>query len=203
MVQAPKTVMGGASLSSKVWPPFMKTVQPIQSQPPAWHWKWKQSVSHPCPLLDCLKRWQSDHTCHHPHRFSELATESEKQNGKPRLECRHPPSNTPVGMLLWTCWSEGKWLSRQTGWQSNSHKWLASQKFQSAGELETLPVGTKPRTSHHWLPWGERHGKRKCLTIFHETEGMRESHCQSDEHWNYFKGNIGETPETVWAFLSM
>ena len=83
MAQSPKTVMGGASLSSKVWPPFMKTVQPIQSQPPAWHWRWKRSVSHPCPLLDCRKRWQSDHTSHHPHRFNELATESEKQNGSP------------------------------------------------------------------------------------------------------------------------
>ena len=32
--------------------------------------------SRPCPPLDCLKRWQSDHMCRHPHRFSELATES-------------------------------------------------------------------------------------------------------------------------------
>ena len=32
--------------------------------------------SHPCPPLDCLKRWQSEHTCHFPHRFNELATEN-------------------------------------------------------------------------------------------------------------------------------
>ena len=35
--------------------------------------------------------------------------------GKPRLECvngQQPPSETPLGVLLWTCWSEGKWLSR-------------------------------------------------------------------------------------------
>ena len=37
----------------------------------------------------------------------------------------------------------------------------------------------------------ERHGQRKCSTIF--LERMREGHCQSDEHWNRFKGNIGET----------
>ena len=58
---------------------------------------------------------QSDHTCHHPHRFNELATKSEKWNGKPRLECvdgRHPPSKTPVGVLPWTCRSEGKRPSR-------------------------------------------------------------------------------------------
>ena len=54
--------------------------------------------SHLCPPLDCLKRWQSDHTCHRPHRFNELATKSEKWNGKPRLACvdgLHPPS------ILW------------------------------------------------------------------------------------------------------
>ena len=39
--------------------------------------------SHPCPLLDFFKRWLSDHTGHHPHGFSELATKSEEWNGKP------------------------------------------------------------------------------------------------------------------------
>ena len=39
--------------------------------------------SHPCPQLDCLKGWQSDHTCHHPHRFNALVTEREKWYGKP------------------------------------------------------------------------------------------------------------------------
>ena len=43
MAQSPKTSQGGASLSSKVRPPSMKTVQPILSQPPAWQWRWKQS----------------------------------------------------------------------------------------------------------------------------------------------------------------
>ena len=32
-------------------------------------------------------------------------------------------------------------------------------------------------------------------------ERAREGHCQSDEHWNCFKGNVGETAER-WAFLS-
>ena len=32
--------------------------------------------SHSCPPLDCLKRLQSDYTCHHPHRFNALATKS-------------------------------------------------------------------------------------------------------------------------------
>ena len=31
--------------------------------------------------------------------------------------------------------------------------------------------------------------------IFLETERMREGHRQSDEHWNCFKGDVGETSE--------
>ena len=99
--------------------------------------------SYPCPPLDCLKRWQSDHTCCHPHRFNELATTSEKWNRKPRLECingQHPPSKTPVGVLPRTCLSQGKWLSRQTGRQSDHHKW-PSQKMWSVEELETQSQG--------------------------------------------------------------
>ena len=49
--------------------------------------------------------------------------------------------------------------------------------------------GTKPRTSHHRSPGGERRGKRKRWTIY--LERTREGHRQSDEHWNRFKGNDG------------
>ena len=54
-------------------------------------------------------------TCHHPHRFNELATKSEKWNGKPRLECvdgRRPLSKTPAGVLPWTRRGAGKQPSR-------------------------------------------------------------------------------------------
>ena len=73
-------------------------------------------------------RWTAarGHTCYRLHMFNELATESEKWNAKPRLECvngRHSPLKTPVGALPWICRSEGKWLSRHT------HKWLASRKI--------------------------------------------------------------------------
>ena len=103
--------------------------------------------------------------------------------------CRwHPPSKTSVRVLPWTCRCEGKRPSRQTGGQSNPHKWLAFRKIWSVEKLETLPAGTKPRTSHHRSPGGERRGK-----IF--LERTRESHRQSGEHWNRFKGNVGETSE--------
>ena len=56
-----------------------------------------------------------------------------------------------------------------------------------------LPALTKPTTSHHRSPGGERRGKRKRLTIFLEV--TREGHRQSDERFNCFKGNVGETSE--------
>ena len=62
---------------------------------------------------------QSDHTCHHPHRFNELAaTKSEMWNGKPSLECvngRYPPPKTPVGVLPWTCRCDAKLPDRLVG----------------------------------------------------------------------------------------
>ena len=122
-------------------------------------------------------------------RFNELVTKSEKWNGK----SRHPPSKTPVGVLPWTCWSEGKWPSRQTGGQRNHYKWLASKKIWCIEKLKTLPAGTKPRMSHHWSLGGERRGKRKREMIFFKR--MREGHHQSDEEWNRFKGYSGETSE--------
>ena len=103
-------------------------------------------------------------TCCHPPRFNELATENEKWNGKPRLHCvdgRHPASKTPVGVLPWTRRSEGKRPSRWTGGQSNPHKWLASRNISNVGVFETLAAGTKPKTSQHRSPGGERRGKRK------------------------------------------
>ena len=64
-------------------------------------------------------------------------------------------------------------------------------------------MGTKPRTSHNQSPGGERHENRKPEMIFNES--TREGHPQ---HWNRFKGNVGETSERwggvhIWTFLSM
>ena len=53
-------------------------------------------------------------------------------NRKPRLECvnaRHPPSKILVDVLPWTGRKRRKWLSRQTGRQSNHHKYLVFRKM--------------------------------------------------------------------------
>ena len=97
-------------------------------------------------------------------------------------------SKTPMDVLPCICWDEGKWLR------------LVSQKIWSVEQLEILPVGTKPRTSHHQSPGGERCGQRKHLMIF--LERMREDHCQPDKHWHCFKGNIQETYER-WGGVHM
>ena len=57
------------------------------------------------------------------------------------------------------------WLSRQTGRQSNHHKWLACLKISSVEELETLPAGRKPRTPYHRSLREEKHRTTKCSMI--------------------------------------
>ena len=113
--------------------------------------------------------WSVFRWCHHAHRFNELATKNEKWTGKPKLECvdgRHPSSKT-VDVLPWTCRSEGKWRSRQTGGQSNPHNWLASRKIWSFEELETLPAGTKPRnhTTDHLAKRGVERGSARWSSL--------------------------------------
>ena len=98
--------------------------------------------SHPYLPLDCLKRWQSDHTCHHLDRFSELATKS----GMGSPDRNVLMVDIHLRNLLWvSCPGHAGVMGNDrkdtTGGQSNH-------------------VGTKPRTSHHRLPRGERRGKK-------------------------------------------
>ena len=59
---------------------------------------------------------------------------------------------------------ERRETTEQTDWRVKrpSNKWLASRKIWSVEKLETLPAGTKPRTSHHRSPAGERRWMVKC-----------------------------------------
>ena len=77
------------------------------------------AVSHTCSPLDCFKMWLSAHACRHPHRVNELATNSEKWSGKPRLACanvRHPPSETPVIYFLGM--PESREITEQIDWRT-------------------------------------------------------------------------------------
>ena len=150
MAQSPKISEGGAWLSSKVRPPSMKLVQPIWSQPPAWQWRWKQS-----PMLDGFKRPQLGHAYHPPHRFNELATNSDKWNGKPRHW--HPPWKTPA-LDMW------EWMgtSKQTGRHSNHPKQrvdtaVKERQFTKCdwarGALRAVFKGEE-EASDWWSVWG-------------------------------------------------
>ena len=167
--------------------------------------------SHPGWMLDCLKRWQSDHTCHHPYtsyRFSELATKSGM--GSPYWHTSihvsmfwHPPSNTHVEVLPWTCqnWRE---MTEQIGWQ-------AKQPSQVVCILEDLKC---------WGAWGTYSGhKAKDITVFTPSTDWRKEawteemlgdlawkDCQSDERWK-FQRVLGKRLRDgvdciLWAFLS-
>ena len=72
-------VVSVRSLSNKVQLPSMKTVQPVGLNLQLAN---GGGSSHPCWIAS---RGDSQTTCHHPHRFNEFATKSEKWNGKPRL----------------------------------------------------------------------------------------------------------------------
>ena len=109
---------------------------------------------------------------------------SEKWNGKPRLACvtvQHPPSETVVNVLPWTCRSKRKMAEHidRRACKLNHHQRSASRNAWNVEELETLPAGTNPRASHHRSPGGERRGNRKGSMIF--LERKREGHGQSDK----------------------
>ena len=117
MAQSPKTSQGGISLSSMVWPPSLKTVQPIWSQLPAWQCRWKQS---PMPSAGLFQ------------------------------EVTDRPHMLLSSQIQWACHKVWKveWEAQTSIYVSVGHP----------------PVDAKPRTLHHWLPGGERFGKRKCST---------------------------------------
>ena len=98
---------------------------------------------------------------------------------------------------------QGKWPSRQTDNHSNYCK-FASQKFWSAEELLTLPVGTKPWTSHYPLPGGDRH-RKEALDDLPSKDGTRSSSTRSTLELlqrQHSKFLINGT-ERIWAFSNV
>ena len=92
------------------------------------------------------------------------------------VDGRHPPLKTPVGVLPWTCRSEGNDRADRLAGKATLTRGLLLGRYEVLRSLrhyrgsktkditpsiawrreaETLPVGTKPRTSHHRPPGGE------------------------------------------------
>ena len=89
---------------------------------------------------------------------------------------------------------EWRETTQQTDWRAKQPSQVACfSEDLKCWEAWDIPVGTKPRISHHWSPGEERCWKRKRWTIF--LERTREAYRQSDKQWNRFKDNVGETSE--------
>ena len=101
---------------------------------------------------------------------------------------QHPPLKTPVPVYC-----PGHAGADRPAGKATLTSGLLLGRSEVLRSLRTLAAGTKPRTSHHRSAGGERRGKRKRQTIF--LERTREGHRQSDENWNRFKGDFGETSE--------
>ena len=187
---------------SKVQPPSINTVQPIQvyniySLSLQLDNRGRSSHSW---ILVCLKRWVRPHM---PlsHRLNELATDNNRSGmGSPGWCMSQWSTSTFWNSCGWTAldtpeWR--KWPSRQTGGQSTPNKWVASWKIWTVERSlrHYLQAKKKPRASSHQSPGGERHEMKKCTMIF--LEMMSEGHYQSDKHchWNCFKASIWETSE--------
>ena len=116
---SPKTSQGGASLSSKVRPPSMKTVQPIRYHPPAWQWRWKQSsmFSAGLPLQVTLRPHMPSSSQIQWAYYRMWKVEWEAQPGMRstlRTSCRCTALDMPESkdVLPWTCRNQRKWPRR-------------------------------------------------------------------------------------------
>ena len=79
------------------------------------------------------------------------------------------------------------------GQRNHLISYLEERGIPSVEEVEIVPAGARPKKPPDLSSGGERHRKRKCSTVF--LEWTRNSHCQSDEDWNCFNGNISKMYE--------
>ena len=127
-------------------------------------------------VTQALQRWQSDHTCHHPHKFNEFA----KVELRAQIEMCWWSTSTFVNSCGCTALDMPE--KRETTEQID---WLARQPSQVAcfsGDLKCWEAWDYLRAqnqAHHTIDrLEERHKKRKRLTIF--LEGTREGYHQSN-----------------------
>ena len=136
----------------------------------------------PCPPLDRLKRGRSDHgsntnsnmvfytqsdqTRHRPHRFNEAATLKKVKSGMGSPDWHVSMTNLHLRKLSWVyCLGHAGVKGNSPRIDCREQLMQPTQVARVSGdlkreELETLPAGTKPRTSHHRSPGGDRRGKR-------------------------------------------
>ena len=154
--------------------------------------------SHPCPLLDHLKRWQSDHACRHPHRFNELATKI--RMGNQDTACKHKTKDTTPSVN----WKRGTWTSHLSQLEVRGMDITPSVNWRREAWTSCLQWSGGERHGHqtHRSTGGERHGhhtinqlevravditpsmkwRRGAQTSHHRlTRGERHGHHRIDE----------------------
>ena len=171
----------------------MKTVQPVRSQPPAWQWRWKQS-----PMPSAGLPQEVTVGPHTPSSsqiqwtwYKQWQVEWEALAGMCRwstLSFENSCVCTALDMLQW------REMVEQTDWRVNqlSQATCVSEDLKCWGAWD-IACGHKTKDITPTVAWMREARKEEALTIF--LERTREGHRQSDEHWNCFKGNIGETSE--------
>ena len=183
MAQSPKTSQGGASLSSKVRLPSMKTVQPTRSQPLAGQW---------------ITSSRDSRTIH-----ATLLTDSVSLLQKVKRGMGSPDWNVSMvdihlRKLLWV------YCSGHAGVKGNDPAdRLAGKATLTSGlllgrseMLRSLRHCLRAQSQgHHTIDRLEERGVERGNARRSSLKGRDEGHRQSDEHWKRFKGNVGETSE--------
>jgi len=149
-------------------------MQLIRSQPSTWQWRWKQS---PMPSAGLPQE-----VTIRPHMSSSSQIQwSSYKKWRVEWEAQTEMSEWSTSTFKTSCgctaldMPEWRETTEQIDWRANHPSQVfAFREIWSVEKLETLPAGTKPRTSHHWSHGGERLWKRKRETIF--LERTRESH---------------------------
>ena len=111
-----------------------------------------------------------------------------------KLRLTLPPSKTPVGVLLWTCRSEGNDRADRLAGKATVICGLRLGRSEVLRSLRHY-VRTQSRQGHHTVDRLEERGGVDRGSVRRSSFKGRRGHCQSEEHWNWFKGNSGETSE--------
>ena len=151
--------------------------------------------SHTCPQLDCLTRWQSDQTCHHPHRLVSLLQKVKSGMGSPDWNVSAfdiHPSKTAVGVLPRTCPGGGKWPSRYTGGKAATTSSLRLGRYQVLRSLRHCLWAQSQ--GHHTIDRLEKRGVERS-----SLKGRERAIVSQTNSGTVSKANFGKFPREGWS----
>ena len=160
-------------------------------------------LPHPAPQAPTLHCIPAPSICYLPILFLYRLTrwacykkgkvEWEAQTGM----CQWSTPKRPVGVLPWTCRTEGKWPSSTLAGKTTLTNGLLLGRSEVLRSLRHY-LRTQSQ-GHHTIDHLVERGVERRSVRRSSLKG-RECHRQSDEHWNRFKGNgWGNFLETWWS----